>query len=159
LTEAAAPPGGVRHFDHVGLHVMDLEASVAFYAGVIGCETVTFREADEPYVGVLTGYPQTRIRSAFLTLPGTGVRLELLEYCLPGRPASLAREAAPGTAHLTFQVDDLDELYRAWTARGVASVSAPVVPTVGPNRGGRVVYMLDPDGYRIELIQRPDCSR
>ena len=26
---------------------------------------------------------------------------------------------------------------------------------VGPNRGGRAAYLLDPDGYHIELFQRP----
>jgi hypothetical protein len=30
-----------------------------------------------------------------------------------------------------------------------------VTPTIGPNKGGRAVYMIDPDGFRIELIQTP----
>jgi hypothetical protein len=29
----------------------------------------------------------------------------------------------------------------------------PVTPEIGPNKGGRIVYMIDPDGYRVELIQ------
>ena len=36
---------------------------------------------------------------------------------------------------------------------GVKSVSAPVTPTIGPNKGGRAVYLIDPDGFRVELIQ------
>jgi hypothetical protein len=28
-----------------------------------------------------------------------------------------------------------------------------VSPTIGPNKGGRAVYMIDPDGIRVELIQ------
>jgi gluconolactonase len=32
-------------------------------------------------------------------------------------------------------------------------VSPPVTPTIGPNKGGRAVYMIDPDGFRVELIQ------
>ena len=28
-----------------------------------------------------------------------------------------------------------------------------MTPTIGPNEGGRAVYMIDPDGVRIELIQ------
>jgi hypothetical protein len=35
----------------------------------------------------------------------------------------------------------------------VEFVSAPVTPTAGPNTGGRVVYMKDPDGIRVELVQ------
>ena len=33
------------------------------------------------------------------------------------------------------------------------SVSPPVTPTIGPNKGGRAVYLIDPDGFRVELIQ------
>ena len=27
------------------------------------------------------------------------------------------------------------------------------MPTIGPNTGGRAVYMIDPDGIRVEFIQ------
>ena len=40
-----------------------------------------------------------------------------------------------------------------WFEKGVKSVSAPVTPTIGPNKGGRAIYMIDPDGVRVELIQ------
>ena len=39
---------------------------------------------------------------------------------------------------------------------GVSSdlaTSSPVVPDSGPNAGGMLVYLLDPDGNRVELIQ------
>jgi hypothetical protein len=32
-------------------------------------------------------------------------------------------------------------------------VSAPVVVPVGPNRGRVAVYVVDPDGFRVELLQ------
>ena len=48
---------------------------------------------------------------------------------------------------------DVDEWFEILTKAGVKSVSAPVTPTIGPNKGGRAVYMIDPDGYRVELIQ------
>ena len=28
-----------------------------------------------------------------------------------------------------------------------------MTPTIGPNEGGRAVYLMDPDGIRVELIQ------
>jgi lactoylglutathione lyase len=63
------------------------------------------------------------------------------------------RTANPGTAHTAYYVDDLDALYADLVARGVKSVSPPVTPTIGPNQGGRAVYLIDPDGIRVELIQ------
>lgn len=50
-------------------------------------------------------------------------------------------------------VDDVDAWYAQLTSKGVKSVSPPVTPTIGPNKGGRAIYMIDPDGVRVELIQ------
>ena len=54
---------------------------------------------------------------------------------------------------MCFYVEALDELYEVLVGAGVRSVSEPVTPTVGPNAGGRAVYMIDPDGIRVELVQ------
>jgi predicted enzyme related to lactoylglutathione lyase len=42
------------------------------------------------------------------------------------------------------------------TALGYEAVSEPVAPASGPIAGGWLVYLLDPDGNRVELIQAPD---
>ncbi len=42
---------------------------------------------------------------------------------------------------------------------GVKSVSPPVTPTIGPNKGGKAVYLIDPDGFRVELIQSATSLR
>jgi len=54
-----------------------------------------------------------------------------------------------------FLVDDLPALYARWRAHGARFVSAPVPITEGVNRGGYAVYVRDPDGITIELLQRP----
>ena len=64
-----------------------------------------------------------------------------------------------GNAHIAFFVDELDPLYERLTALGVRSVSRPVTPTIGPNQGGRAVYLIDPDGFRVELIETKDLWR
>lgn len=137
---------------HIALHVSDLDASELFYARFLGARRISARSAEEPYIGTLTGHPTAQIRSVMLNLPGTTVALELLAYSGIERAPSNAERAEPGTAHLGFFVADVDAIYRAWRAAGVRAVSPPVTPTAGPNQGGRVVYMLDPDGIRIELI-------
>jgi lactoylglutathione lyase len=143
----------LRGAHHVGLHVQSIERSRSFFEEFLECTVIFEWNPQAPYIGVLTGHPNVDLRGCILRLPSTDVALELLEYqnvdLEPADPAS----AAPGTAHLAFFVNDVDALYANWTARGVLSVSEPVTPTIGPNEGGRVVYMLDPDGNRIELIQ------
>ena len=64
------------------------------------------------------------------------------------------RTANPGTAHIAFFTDDCDGALRgARRPRASDSVTPPVTPTIGPNKGGRAVYMIDPDGIRVEFIQ------
>jgi lactoylglutathione lyase len=138
---------------HTGFQVADLERSIAFYRDILGFEIVFAWNPQADYIRVLVGYPDADIHAAILRLPGSDVFLELLEYRNVERVPIDTRTANPGTAHIAFFVDDLDALYADLTARGVRSVSAPVTPTIGPNEGGRAVYMVDPDGIRVELIQ------
>ncbi len=138
---------------HIGLQVADLERSVGFYQGVLGFDVVFQWNPQAAYIGELVGYPDVDLHAAILRLPNSDVFLELLEYRNVERSPVDTSTANPGTAHIAFFVDDLDTLYARLRERGVASVSAPVTPTIGPNIGGRAVYLKDPDGIRVELIQ------
>jgi lactoylglutathione lyase len=138
---------------HTGLQVDSLAASVAFYRDVLGFEEVFSWNPKAPYIGELVGYPDVDLHAAILRIPGSDVFLELLEYRNVERTAVDTRTANPGTAHVAFFVDNLEELYEELRSAGIPSVSKPVSPTIGPNKGGLVVYMIDPDGIRVELIQ------
>lgn len=145
--------GSITRAHHTGLQVADLGRSLAFYRDVLGFELVFAWNPQAPYVGELVGYPDVDLHSAILRLPDSDVFLELLEYRNVERHAVDTRTANPGTAHIAFFVEGLDDLYERLVAAGVAAVSAPVTPTIGPNKGGRAVYMIDPDGIRVELIE------
>jgi lactoylglutathione lyase len=138
---------------HTGLTVTDLERSVRFYRDILGFELVFAWNPREAYIRTLIGYPEGDVHSAILRMPGGDLFLELMEIRGVERHAVDTGTANPGVAHLAFFTDDCDGLYAELTAKGVASVSAPVTPTIGPNTGGRAVYMLDPDGVRLEFIQ------
>lgn len=138
---------------HTGFQVADLERSVAFYRDMLGFEVAFAWNPQAEYIRELVGYPDVDIHAAILRLPGSDVFLELLEYRNVERAPVDTRTANPGTAHIAFFVDDLDTLFADLSSRGVRSVSAPVTPTIGPNEGGRAVYLIDPDGIRVELIQ------
>ena len=138
---------------HTGFTVASLDRSIAFYRDLLGFEIAFRWNPQAPYVGVLVGYPAVDLHGAILRLPGTEVCLELLEYRgIVGQAVDMSN-GNTGSGHIAFVVDELDTLYAELTAAGVPSVSPPVTPTIGPNRGGRAVYMIDPDGFRVELIQ------
>jgi catechol 2,3-dioxygenase-like lactoylglutathione lyase family enzyme len=140
---------------HTGIQVSDLERSVAFYRDILGFEQVFAWNPRAEYIDTITGYSGVDLHSCVLRMPSSDVFLEILEYRGVDRAPVDTRTANPGTCHLAFFVDDCDALYAELTAKGVESVSAPVTPTIGPNLGGRAVYMLDPDGIRVEFIQTP----
>jgi lactoylglutathione lyase len=138
---------------HTGISVRSLEDSKKFYKELLGFEEVFSWSPQAEYIGVLTGYPEVNLNATILKMPGVDVFLELLEYGNVDLKSIDHGNANPGIAHIAFFVDDVDEWYTTLTSMGVKSVSEPVTPTIGPNKGGRAIYMIDPDGVRVELIQ------
>jgi catechol 2,3-dioxygenase-like lactoylglutathione lyase family enzyme len=138
---------------HTGFTVRSLEKSIAFYRDLLGMEVVFQWNPQAPYLGELVGYPTVDMHAAILRVPGTDVFLELLEYRnIPEKTVDMSNGNI-GNGHIAFTVDDCEAFYEQLTKAGVKSVSPPVTPTIGPNKGGRAVYMIDPDGFRVELIQ------
>jgi catechol 2,3-dioxygenase-like lactoylglutathione lyase family enzyme len=141
---------------HLGLTVSDIECSVRFYRDVLGLSLIRRRVADADYVGKQTGYPGVKLAAASLQLTdGGGLLLELVQYLThAGENIDPATNRA-GNTHLCFRVDNIRLAYDSLLARGVRFRTPPVVITAGPNEGGMVVYLSDPDGYTIELFQPP----
>ena len=61
----------------------------------------------------------------------------------------------PGHTHIAYDVDDIDAAVAAAAAHDVRPIGAITVIDKGPNAGGRVAYLRDPDGITIEFIQKP----
>src|SRR5207244_2103251 len=141
--------------EHIGIQVRDVERSSRFYEEHLGLERVARFSMSHPYVQRIVGYyPDVTLEIALLAIPGTEVQLEILEYRGVAKAAVDPATANPGTAHFSLFVDDLDELYGRLTARGVEFVSEVQTSVAGPMKGSRIVYMKDPDGIRVELVQR-----
>jgi lactoylglutathione lyase len=154
LTDSEAhPPGNVEGVSHFGIQVADLERSVAFYGDLVGLELVAQWVRDEPYIQELVGYPGVELHVAVLRIPNSSSFLEILEYRNVKGCAVDPSTANPGTAHLCFYVDDLESMHGRLAAGGARFVSPVKSPTAGPNTGGKVIYMIDPDGIRIELLE------
>ena len=139
---------GIHHF---ALTVSDMERSLAFYTGLFGLEVASDREVERDYVEKITAVPGAHQRLVHLS--GYGQRLELLEYKAPrGEPRARPLQDA-GSAHVCFITDDLDAEVARLQAAGVPFRSLPVVTTSGPNKGGRGIYIEDPDGNAVEVVQ------
>lgn len=143
----------VAGFGHIGVTVKDLDCSLAFYCGLLGFELRARWRRDEAYIQELVGYPGVVLDAAITVVPNSEVIVELLQYGGVLRNEIDPSSANPATAHLSLVVNDLPSLYTQLSREGVEFVAPPVRPTVGPNTGGWAAYMLDPDGFRVELVE------
>ena len=145
----------ITGFLHFAYSCADADRSIAFYRDNLGMELVADRVVPGGgYVEAVTGVAGARVR--IVHLQGHGFNLELLEYEEP-RGDTRAREPNhAGSAHMAFVVDDCDAVCSELAAKGVPVRSAgghPQTVTGGPNDGGKCVYLEDPDGNPVELVQ------
>jgi len=143
-------------FYHSGVTVSSLEVSLRFYRDVLGLPVQMSRRVTEPYVFEGTGVPASALTIAFLSVPGSDAQIELLEYEGVDRRPARSEPSDPGNAHLCLFVDDLEAMHARLVAAGFGARSAgPVDIPLGPNKGGKLLYAIDPDGTYVELLQRP----
>jgi catechol 2,3-dioxygenase-like lactoylglutathione lyase family enzyme len=132
---------------------LSLQKSLEFYRDVLGLEEVFSWNPRAEYLKKVTGYVDADFHISVLRVPGSEYFLELIEYRDCEKVQVDHRTGNPGIAHVAFQVEDLESFFHFLKNKGVQSVSEPVIPSIGPNKDGKVVYMIDPDGFRVELIQ------
>jgi catechol 2,3-dioxygenase-like lactoylglutathione lyase family enzyme len=144
---------------HVGFTVSDLDRSLAFYSRLLRAEPFMRRVYREEFVAEIVGYEPTVLDCAMFAIPRSGVILELLQYVEPPPGTVSVETYNVGNAHLCLVVDDLDEEYRLLREAGVECRSPPVaVPSdieEEPGRGGKALYLRDPDGITVELLELP----
>ena len=141
--------------DHTCYTVSNLERSLAFYVGVLGCEMVWLRDIDSEYFAEIVGLPGCVVKAAHLRIPGSEHQIELFEFVQPVGFQLDVRTNNIGSSHISLVVDDLREAYAKLIEKGIQFRSEPVEITAGPSRGGWAIYMLDPDGIPVELFQPP----
>ena len=151
----AADGARVRRLDHVSVTVGDLNRSLEFYRDLLGIPLIERGEAVGGSVAEITGFPDARVLWADLALAGQQT-LELLEYASPrGRPRDGGTND-PGSAHVSIAVDDAAAFHKRLVSAGVNVRSDPVlIEDDGDWSGVRCFYAVDPDGFTVEILERP----
>ncbi len=144
----------VSQIRHTGITVRNLEKSVAFYRDVLGMKDVGRAERRDEFISRVVGIPNTYLKMAFLSMGP--VTLELLEYVTPnGRPAGVSRPNDVGNLHVAFEVDDIEQAYRELKVKGAKFADKPQYVPDGQGKGTGAIYLWDPDGINLELLQSP----
>ena len=149
----------VTGFWHTGITVRDLTASLAFYRDGLGLELIS-RSVSSAVAATAWQLPGARAQVVYLRVPGSDATLELLQFEQVEQYAAAARPWDFAHGHFCLYVDGLEAMHRHLTALGFRARSGEVVVIEdGPLAGAKVVYMVDPDGYHVELFERAPATR
>lgn len=124
----------VKKLLHTRMRVSDMDETVAFYTEVLGLRVVERKTSPRGS------------HLAFLAVPNSE---ELIELCSfpPSGPVKVQEDLV----HLAFEVDNLDETIRTLQAKRVEITDGPTLTS----SGSRFIFIDAPDGYEVELIERP----
>jgi lactoylglutathione lyase len=118
---------------HTCYRITEPEKSVAFY------EALGFEKRRELPI-------RDEAVNIFMGLPGDDDRLELTYNF-----GVDSYELGTGYGHIALTVDDLDATLERLAAQGIDPERPPYTVREG---GSRLCFVSDPDGYRVELIER-----
>jgi lactoylglutathione lyase len=118
---------------HTCYRITDIERSVGFYRQ-LGFEELRRMPIGDEAVNV------------FMGLPGDGARLELTYNF-----GVESYELGSGYGHIAVSVEDMDATLAALGAAGIEPEKPPYRVREG---GSLIAFVQDPDGYRVELLQK-----
>jgi lactoylglutathione lyase len=119
---------------HTCYRITDPDRSVAFY------EALGFEKRRELPI-------RDEAINIFMGLPDDDERLELTYNF-----GVDSYEVGTGYGHIAVTVEDLDGTLERLGAEGIEPERPPYSVREG---GSRLCFVRDPDGYRVELIERP----
>mgnify|MGYP003321017664 CR=1 FL=1 len=124
----------VKKFLHTRMRVSDMAQTVAFYQKILGLEVVERKVSPRGS------------NLAFLAVPNSE---ELIELC--SFPESGPVKVQEDLVHLAFEVDNLDQAISALNEKNIPITDGPTQTS----SGSRFIFIDAPDGYEVELIERP----
>lgn len=173
----AAPAGDVLRAGHLGREIGDTQNIIHFYHDLIGLGIVGSREAPHPFMvshplaefaelgeGKANAYESVS-SVVLLPIPGTSTQpgaplmtIEAIE--IKGVPSSTYNPplSDPGASYLKLIVRDIDATLATLKSERAPVITAggrPVELAAWPGITGqiRAVFVRDPDGYPVELMQ------
>lgn len=124
----------VKRLLHTRMRVSDMDETIRFYVDVLGLEVMERKVSPRGS------------HLAFLKVPNSEELIELCSFPLSG-PVKVQEDLV----HLAFEVDDLDTTITSLQGKHVRITDGPT----STSSGSRFIFIDAPDGYEIELIERP----
>jgi catechol 2,3-dioxygenase-like lactoylglutathione lyase family enzyme len=147
----------ISRIDHVGITVSDVDRALGFYRDLLGLRLVADNTISEPAVAELLGLDSVQLRIVDLD-SGDGRIVELIQYLRPAGRRLDYKSSDAATEHIAFTVDDLAGVRARLAEAGATIVSRRPLTIDDPGGsfdGAICLYVRDPDGAILELVQRP----
>jgi len=125
---------------HTMLRVGDLERSIAFYTQILGMNLIrTMDRPDHKYTNAFLGFDRGNTEGE-------------AEIELTYNYGVVQYDMGSAYGHIAIGVPDA-----AAACERIRNAGGNVIREAGPVKGGATViaFVQDPDGYKIELIERP----
>lgn len=116
------------------MRVSDLDQTIWFYTDVLGLEVLERKTSPRGS------------QLAFLKVPNSEELIELTSFP-PSGPVTVQEDLV----HLAFQVESLDHTIEELGAKQIRITDGPTTTS----SGSRFIFIDAPDGYEVELIERP----
>ena len=172
-----APPGDALRPGHLGRQIAEVEPIIHFYHDLIGLELRGTRDQPRPFgknrglqevASLVQGAPdpyQQVSRVALLPIPGTAaapggpeMTIEAIEIQGIDKRAFHPELTDPGASYLKLIVTDLDKTLALLKDERFPVITLGGEPVELPGWPGisgkiRAVFVRDPDGYPVELME------
>jgi catechol 2,3-dioxygenase-like lactoylglutathione lyase family enzyme len=152
--QASAAPAGSRVLTgSIGMTASDADKTAAFWA-LFGVDVKLGKSNPGNATSMaLSATENANFRGNAATIPGTPARWTIFEF--KGIPNTPVRRNIPdpGTPAMSLRVRDIDEAMRVVKANRIPVVTAGGEAVKSPSGAGGNVFIRDPDGFIIELIQ------
>ena len=119
---------------HTRMRVSDMDQTIRFYTDVLGLEVLEKKVSPRGS------------HLAFLKVPNSEELIELTSFP-PSGPVRVQEDLV----HLAFQVDSIDDTITTLTVKEIRITDGPTTTS----SGSRFIFIDAPDGYEVELIERP----
>lgn len=131
---------------HTAVTVSDLDRAEAFYREAFDLDVADRFEVSGEAFATAVGVDGAA--GSFVHLDAGGTRIELVEFEPRGDPREDGRLDEPGTPHVGLETEDVDAVVADLPA-DAELVSEPQTTA----SGARVVFLRDPEGNLVELLE------
>jgi catechol 2,3-dioxygenase-like lactoylglutathione lyase family enzyme len=140
--------------------VWDIKSTLHFYHDLIGL-VVLSEDTESVYneaYSQLTATSGASYKTAIVQIPNQAWTLKLVEYGDIQRESIRVREQDPGAPGLTLTVKNATAINLALRAANATTVNGQPVPNGTAEGTTSTVWVYDPDGFMVELVQRSGAS-